>query len=286
MKLTVLLCVHNGMPYLPFAVESILVQTYSDFRFLIIDNHSLDGSSEYLKTLRDNRIEIRNIEIIDIVGAHNYGLSLINTEYTAIMDADDYSAIDRLRKQIIFLESNPLIGLLGTSISYIGKSLSTRWDHHFPQQHELIMQNMIKGRFVLAHPSIMFRTQLAKSINGYRAESVPVPDLDFFLRFAKISRIANLAEIYHFQRILPGSYTHKNLKKVVAKKYEILKYYCSYRSRYHFNYSTIEYMSIQIYKNGLIKYLDGSRLIWMFYLIFAGILDISKAIYRIKTLYK
>ncbi|MBI4277007.1 MAG: glycosyltransferase, partial [Armatimonadetes bacterium] len=37
-EVTVLMAVHNGMPYLPAAVESILGQTYAGFEFLIIDD--------------------------------------------------------------------------------------------------------------------------------------------------------------------------------------------------------------------------------------------------------
>jgi glycosyltransferase involved in cell wall biosynthesis len=41
--------VHNAMPYLDEAVESILVQTFADFEFVILDDASTDGSSERLR---------------------------------------------------------------------------------------------------------------------------------------------------------------------------------------------------------------------------------------------
>ena len=49
-KLSVLMSVYNGMPFLKMAVNSILNQTYKDFDFVIIDDGSTDDSLNYLKS--------------------------------------------------------------------------------------------------------------------------------------------------------------------------------------------------------------------------------------------
>ena len=51
--LTVLMTVYNGSPYLRTAIDSILQQTYSDFRFLIIDDASTDDTVEILSSYDD-----------------------------------------------------------------------------------------------------------------------------------------------------------------------------------------------------------------------------------------
>ena len=56
--LTITLPVYNGMPYLKDAVESVLAQTFADFRFLIIDDGSTDGTAEYLRSLNDPRLRV------------------------------------------------------------------------------------------------------------------------------------------------------------------------------------------------------------------------------------
>jgi len=56
--LTVTLPLFNAMPYPQSGVESILSQSYSDFEFLIVEDGSSDGSTEYLRLLRDPRIEL------------------------------------------------------------------------------------------------------------------------------------------------------------------------------------------------------------------------------------
>jgi glycosyltransferase involved in cell wall biosynthesis len=46
---SVLLPVHNGMPYICEAIDSIVAQTFEDWELIVIDNASNDGSFEYLQ---------------------------------------------------------------------------------------------------------------------------------------------------------------------------------------------------------------------------------------------
>lgn len=57
-KITVLIPVYNGMPFIVSAVESILNQTFKDFELLIINDGSTDGTTDYLNSLNDRRIRV------------------------------------------------------------------------------------------------------------------------------------------------------------------------------------------------------------------------------------
>lgn len=115
-RVSVLLSVHNGRPYLPAAVESVLGQGFTDFEFVIIDDASDDGSWQYLSGLRDRRLRLyRNPDRAGLTRSLNTGLGLVRGEYVARMDADDISEPDRLRRQVEFLHTRPEIGILGTS---------------------------------------------------------------------------------------------------------------------------------------------------------------------------
>ncbi len=55
---TIALPVRNGGAYLRECVESILAQSCGDFDLAILDNASTDGTTEWLATLRDERIRL------------------------------------------------------------------------------------------------------------------------------------------------------------------------------------------------------------------------------------
>jgi glycosyltransferase involved in cell wall biosynthesis len=58
MKFSIILPVKNGGEYIKVCVQSILVQTYTDFNLHILENCSTDGTAEWLQTLNDERIII------------------------------------------------------------------------------------------------------------------------------------------------------------------------------------------------------------------------------------
>jgi glycosyltransferase involved in cell wall biosynthesis len=57
-RFTIALPVRNGGDYLRPCVESILAQTCGDFELAILDNASTDGTTEWLTTLRDERVRL------------------------------------------------------------------------------------------------------------------------------------------------------------------------------------------------------------------------------------
>ena len=102
--LTVLMAVYNGERFLRTAVDSILNQTHSDFRFLVVDDASTDSTPELLRRIRDPRLEVFRLDQnVGQTAALNIGLRRAATPYIARMDADDYSAPHRLERQMSLL---------------------------------------------------------------------------------------------------------------------------------------------------------------------------------------
>ena len=58
MKVSVVIPVHNGMPYLPLTIESIFSTTYADIEVIISNDCSDDGTIEFLRNLNDSTFYI------------------------------------------------------------------------------------------------------------------------------------------------------------------------------------------------------------------------------------
>lgn len=160
--------VHNGMPYLPLAVNSILSQSFTDFEFIIVDDCSHDDTPRYLKSITDERIVLVILpENKGVTGALQEGMKCVNGKYVARLDADDIAKPHRLQTQVDFLESNPKIGLLGSSIELIdasGKLLSHV--NLAKDDIEIRWRFLVKNPFF--HSTVMFRHDLLGKHNlGY-----------------------------------------------------------------------------------------------------------------------
>ncbi len=51
MKYSIIVPCYNALPYVKTTVELILRQKYEDFELIISDDHSVDGTSDYIDAL-------------------------------------------------------------------------------------------------------------------------------------------------------------------------------------------------------------------------------------------
>ncbi len=114
-KVSVIIAFRNGEKFLEEAVESILNQTLTDFELILIDDASIDNTDIIIGKYKYNsRVKyIKNSERKGKSYNLNYGISLSNSKYIAIMDGDDISNPARLAKQYAFLKDNADIAVVG-----------------------------------------------------------------------------------------------------------------------------------------------------------------------------
>jgi glycosyltransferase involved in cell wall biosynthesis len=125
----VLLPVKNGIAYLTEAIESIVHQTHDDWRLLILDHGSHDGSLELAQRVseRDRRVVVFSLPQAEgLSELLNFGLKHCDCNYVLRQDADDISALNRMAVlSKVFMEDPTLVlaGSKGQIISGEGKHL-------------------------------------------------------------------------------------------------------------------------------------------------------------------
>lgn len=107
-RISVLMPVYNGMPYITEAVESVLAQGEQDWELLISDNCSTDSTRAYLSTLQDPRIHIHlQPENLGIFGNLNFLLAQSQASIAKILCADDKLLPSALAQIAAFMEARP-----------------------------------------------------------------------------------------------------------------------------------------------------------------------------------
>ena len=91
MRLSIIIPVYNTEKYLPYCLDSILSQDFTDFEVLLIDDGSSDRSGficdEY--AWKDNRFRVFHKENGGVSSARNAGLDNTKGEWVFFMDSDD-----------------------------------------------------------------------------------------------------------------------------------------------------------------------------------------------------
>jgi glycosyltransferase involved in cell wall biosynthesis len=98
-KVSVVVPCHNYGRYLPYAIESILTQTYKDLEIIVVDDGSTDSTREVIESYGD-----RVVRVVGHFGspnaARNAGIRASTGELVAFLDADDEWRPSKLAVQL------------------------------------------------------------------------------------------------------------------------------------------------------------------------------------------
>jgi glycosyltransferase involved in cell wall biosynthesis len=183
---SVIMPVHNALPHLDEAIESVLAQTFEDFEFVILDDASTDGSTERLRdwAARDPRIRLIEVE-------KNLGPALSSERVAraarapivARTDADDICYPRRLEEQLAVLQRHPDVGVVGGLCEIIdtnGRKIRE------PERWRLARRSVFAP---FGNGPMMYRRALFEQVGGYRIECEFWEDQDLIIRLAAATKI-------------------------------------------------------------------------------------------------
>lgn len=178
-KVAVILPVYHRdkVDYIQLSVESILQQTYECIKIFIgVDGPIGQDMESCLNEYgRNERIQV-------VWFNENRGLACVlndllemcfkeGFEFIARMDADDISQIDRIEKQMSFLNKHPEIDVVGGAVEQIdSEGRSIGFIKKFPLTHEDCYKRFSR-RNPLSHPAVLFKKVFfEKAQTTYRSE--------------------------------------------------------------------------------------------------------------------
>lgn len=132
-KVDILLATYNGEKYLVEQLESILSQTYSDFRLLISDDCSTDGTRKILEEYKnkDDRIQLffqgKNLGVIK---NFEYLLKKVENDYYMLSDQDDIWKNNKIEKSIEKLK-NSESDLVYSDLEVVDENLNVTYESYW-----------------------------------------------------------------------------------------------------------------------------------------------------------
>lgn len=210
--ITVLMSVYNGMPYIEESIESILQQTFTNFKFLIFDDASTDETPQILAkyALKDQRIEI-------VTNDRNYGLGanlargveMTQTPWIARMDADDVAIPNRLEMQLRYIKDNPEIDILGGYVTDIDENGRVVGERRFPKSNEEIQK--LVWTCPVFHPTVMLRRQMILKVGSYSPKLRKRQDYELWFRCVAANlKFANLTTPLIYYRFSNNTFKRNN----------------------------------------------------------------------------
>jgi glycosyltransferase involved in cell wall biosynthesis len=187
-SVTVLLNVWAGddVHRLEKSLESVFSQTLQNFYLLVVSDGPLPPETEALLKnfqIRESSISMKHVRSLPQMGlwhVRNYGISLIQTAYTALHDADDIMHPERLEIQLDSM-SKGSIDVLGSSVFEFDPETDLITGFRtVPVSHSEI-RSLIKSRNPIHHSSVMLRTSIISEATRYR-DIYLTEDYDLWIR--------------------------------------------------------------------------------------------------------
>lgn len=216
-RVSVILCVFNGVRHVSRAIESILRQSYGNLELIVVDDGSTDETPSILARYSDPRLRVVRQSNVGLTRSLNRGIDLARGEFLARQDADDVSMPQRLEKQVELLDDNPETGFSGTWVHLIDEQDRVFGDVQYAVDDDRIRAaHLQENQF--AHGSLLLRKSLVKRVGGYRPEFRFAQDYDLTLRLLEITQAANVPRCLYLLRHTADklSYIHAREQLVCA----------------------------------------------------------------------
>lgn len=197
MIVSVVMPVFNGERFVREAIASLLVQTWSDFELIVVDDGSTDRTHEIVESFDDGRIRVvRNATRLGIARALNAGLAAARGEFIARQDADDRSHPARLERQLAFFREHRDVALAGAQVRVIDargrRSRAPGW-RRATTETGIRLQAMFDNPFT--HSTVMVRSSVLSEVGGYDERLESAEDFDLWSRIAARHPVRNLADV-------------------------------------------------------------------------------------------
>jgi glycosyltransferase involved in cell wall biosynthesis len=246
---SVIMPMFNDAKYIKQSIFSVLNQTYEKLELLIVDDCSSDDCYEIVGSISDSRIRLfKNDKNCGAAFSRNVALNNAKGRWIAFLDADDVWSLDKLSKQIAFMNKNNSSfsysryyqmdengKLTGTQISGPRK-ITRRVMHHicYPGCLTIMYDANVVGK-INVDPSIKKRNDDAVMLQVIRKTNCLLCDEP--LAFYRIRK----GSISHVSKIQLLSY-HYRVYRIVEHRSSFGAAFCAFRNFFFYFWKKLHYV--------------------------------------------
>jgi glycosyltransferase involved in cell wall biosynthesis len=208
----VIIPAYNAARFLPSAIESVVAQTYRDWRIVLVDDGSTDDTeaviAPYASRLGARLKYIRKANG-GLPAARNTAVRNSSAELLALLDADDVWLPGRLARSVEAFRGAPGVGLVYGFISRIdmdGRVMDTFAGRQKGEQG-WIASGIYKRTVDLPCPTVTFRRECVEAVGLFDESLRATEDRDLWLRIAQRYEVRLVPEVIAYYRVSPNAMT-------------------------------------------------------------------------------
>jgi glycosyltransferase involved in cell wall biosynthesis len=239
-KVDVIIPAYNAARFLPMAIESVIAQTFDDWRIVLADDDSKDATPEialFYKERLGDRLQYIRQERAGVSAARNNAIRQSTSDFLAMLDADDVWLPWRLEESLKVFEGRPQVGLahgLVDRIDVEGKIIDT-FSHPQRYSEGWIAPYIFMRKVDLPCLTVTVRRKCIENVGLFDESMRATEDRDLWLRIALRYQVALVPKVIAQYRVSSASATTDPEKMLQAQMRFIEKHYgspgCGRRAR-------------------------------------------------------
>ncbi|GAA6616696.1 glycosyltransferase family 2 protein [Scytonema sp. NUACC26] len=264
-KISVVIPAYNAELTIAETINSVLLQTFTNFEIIIINDGSKDKTLEIVKGVNDKRVKVFSYENGGLPTARNRGIACAIGEFIAFLDADDLWTQNKLELQLAALQQNPEAGVAYSWTCFMdvdeqGKPISF---HPSPSYFFVgdVYKNLLVSDFIHSGSNTLIRKEAVESIGEFDPTLKSCEDWDYWLRLAAKWNFVVVPKHQVLYRRTPGAMSSKVevMKQaslmVMEKAYKVAPLELQYLKKYTFTsfhkYCASLYLQYRIDTSGI-----------------------------------
>lgn len=205
---SVIVPLYNAERFVAAALTSILQERSLPLEVIVVNDGSTDRSVHQLQRFSDHRLRLVNNQGHGIAAALNTGLALAQGQFIVRCDADDLYPADRIRQQVWWLKQHSEFGAICGGYAAIDSKGFPLAEFNNSALPEDISPELCAG-FARTHLcTYAIRTEVLRSIDGFRPYFTTGEDIDLQLRLGEVCRVWYQPGVYYHYRLHKSSITH------------------------------------------------------------------------------
>jgi glycosyltransferase involved in cell wall biosynthesis len=230
---------YNYGHYLVECIKSIVSQDGVSIKVLIIDDASTDESflvAERLSERLPQVSAVRHERNRGHIATYNDGLSQADSDYVALLSADDLLAAGSLARATALMDDYPSTGMTyGRPMNFVDSPMPDGrrvWAWSVWAGHRWIDSQCKRGLGIIYSPEAVVRTSVQHEVGYYSGDLPHSADLEMWLRIASVSDIGRVhGPVQAYRRVHAGSMMQSAFADPLTDMVERYKAFESFFSR-------------------------------------------------------
>jgi glycosyltransferase involved in cell wall biosynthesis len=213
-RIGIVIPAYNAAQWITDAMGSVLGQSHQDWRLVVVDDGSTDGTSDVVASFADPRITVIRQTNAGVSTARNRGANAIRRASPLplregdrgrgflFLDADDRLTPDALSRLVAALDHSPV------AIASVGAYTTAHTRSHRPRSGDLLPRLLIRNLFANGG-HVLIRAEALRAAGPFRTDIAYGEDWEFWIRLALQGPFAaaiGTAPVLHVHQHDSGAY--------------------------------------------------------------------------------